>query len=206
MPSKRLLIARHGNTFDAGQTPLRVGKRTDLPLSTSGQQQAEKLGAYLRQQGILVDEVYTSSLKRTQQTAEIALRAAGQQPPMLARSLFDEIDYGPDEGKPEADVIARIGEQALADWDSQATVPDGWDVDPEVLVHGWMEFVRDILCGSAQTILVVTSNGTARFAPHITGDFEAFRQKYTLKLGTGALADFRWQNHHWQVDGWNIRP
>ena len=27
----RLIIARHGNTFEKGQTPTRVGGRTDLP-------------------------------------------------------------------------------------------------------------------------------------------------------------------------------
>jgi transcriptional regulator GlxA family with amidase domain len=28
-----LIIARHGNTFEDGETPRRVGARTDLPLS-----------------------------------------------------------------------------------------------------------------------------------------------------------------------------
>ena len=29
---RKLVIVRHGNTFRAGETPTRVGARTDLPL------------------------------------------------------------------------------------------------------------------------------------------------------------------------------
>ncbi|HAO37083.1 MAG TPA: histidine phosphatase family protein, partial [Hyphomonas sp.] len=36
----RLIIVRHGNTFDKGDTVTRVGGRTDLPLSASGLAQA----------------------------------------------------------------------------------------------------------------------------------------------------------------------
>ncbi|MEL6754250.1 MAG: histidine phosphatase family protein, partial [Pseudomonadota bacterium] len=41
-----LYIVRHGNTFDTGDTVLRVGGRTDLPLSTSGEMQATALGIH----------------------------------------------------------------------------------------------------------------------------------------------------------------
>jgi len=43
-----MLIARHGNNFDPGQTAVRVGIRTNLPLSASGRQQAINLGNYLK--------------------------------------------------------------------------------------------------------------------------------------------------------------
>ena len=39
----QLLIVRHGNTFETGETPRRVGLRTDLPLSSSGRKQANAL-------------------------------------------------------------------------------------------------------------------------------------------------------------------
>ena len=41
MGPTRLIIARHGNTFDAGDIPTRVGRRTDLPLVASGEAQAK---------------------------------------------------------------------------------------------------------------------------------------------------------------------
>jgi probable phosphoglycerate mutase len=53
---------------------------------------------------------------------------------------------------------------------------------------------------------VVTSNGIARFAPYITGDFEGFAAEHKIKLSTGALAVFKHENGPWRVEGWNIRP
>ena len=32
----RLILARHGNTFEAGETPVWVGAREDLPLTARG--------------------------------------------------------------------------------------------------------------------------------------------------------------------------
>jgi 2,3-bisphosphoglycerate-dependent phosphoglycerate mutase len=40
------VIVRHGNTFRAGETPTRVGARTDLPLVE--EERARSAGRYLR--------------------------------------------------------------------------------------------------------------------------------------------------------------
>ena len=112
-----LIIARHGNTFAPGETPRRIGVRTDLTLVESGHEQARKLGYYIRQHNLVPDRVLTSSLHRARQTGEIASIEFGIHVPVQNSSLFNEIDYGPDENKPESDVIARIGKDALAAWD-----------------------------------------------------------------------------------------
>ena len=67
-----LIIARHGNTFGPDVTPTRIGARTDLPLVESGQTQGEKLGAWLKENEVYPEVVYSSELQRTKQTAEIA--------------------------------------------------------------------------------------------------------------------------------------
>jgi len=72
-----LIIARHGNTFTAGQTPTRVGARTDLPLVDSGIEQAQRLGKWMKENGYIPEITYCSELKRTKQTAEIALQQIG---------------------------------------------------------------------------------------------------------------------------------
>ena len=41
-----IYIVRHGNTFDKGDVVTRVGARTDLGLSSSGQTQAEALAIH----------------------------------------------------------------------------------------------------------------------------------------------------------------
>jgi 2,3-bisphosphoglycerate-dependent phosphoglycerate mutase len=202
-----LLVARHGNTFAPGDVVTRVGARTDLPLVASGLEQGRKLGLYLRDNDLLPSAVFTSELKRARQTAEQALSAAGIAPPVRIDPLFNEIDYGVDENRPEAEVVARLGADALKDWDVDAVAPDGWRVDAQAIVQGWLDFgaklARDY---EGKTILVVTSNGIARFAPCLTDDFAAFRHDHTLKLSTGALCVFSHQAERWRVDGWNIRP
>ena len=209
-----LIIARHGNTFNPEDTPTRVGARTDLPLVDKGERQAEALGFYLQEHKLFPDVVYSSTLQRTRDTAKIALKTAGIKNPVYALNIFDEIDYGPDENKPEADVIARIGEEAIENWEKHGTVPPGWDANSETIIENWKNFAADIckthdtisnqVLEISETVLVVTSNGIARFAPHITGDFDGFAQNHQIKLSTGALGILSSDVESWSDKDWNI--
>ena len=201
-----LLIARHGNTFEKDQTPVRVG-RTDMPLSNSGKTQAANLGNYLKINNIHPARVYCSNLKRTQETASLALEAAGISTEPKILSMFDEIDYGPDEGKTSADVIDRIGEIALHDWETMAVPPEGWLVDTNQIVQDWMNFAKDLTSEYPNdTILVITSNGIARFAPYLTKDFFSFVQHHNIKLATGAIGSLTYKAGEWKADYWNQVP
>lgn len=199
-----LLIARHGHTFEAHQTPTRVGARTDLPLVEEGRAQARKIGAYLKANNLLPDLILTSQLKRTTEMAEIIKAEIGMPIETHPLAMFNEVDYGPDENKTEADVIARIGENAIKQWDQNATVPDGWLIDPDEIIRNWQNFANGLEVGG--TTLVITSNGIARFAPHITGEFESFRANNSLKISTGALCILKRDETEWTVKAWNIRP
>ncbi|MEO1406790.1 MAG: histidine phosphatase family protein, partial [Pseudomonadota bacterium] len=71
-----IYIVRHGNTFDKGDIVTRVGARTDLPLSSSGEAQADRLATHFRDiapNGFTA--AYCSELQRTRQTAETILQA-----------------------------------------------------------------------------------------------------------------------------------
>lgn len=202
-----LIIARHGNTFGPKDTPTRVGARTDLPLVEKGREQARKLGEYIKENNMIPDVVYSSNLQRTIETATIAIHKSGISNPVYQLDIFNEIDYGPDENKIESDVIARIGEEAIKAWDKNAVVPDGWAVDPDQIIKNWTGFAKHITeHDNDETILVVTSNGIARFAPYITGNYEAFRRQYNIKLSTGALGILEFKNSAWHVKDWNIKP
>ncbi len=191
-----LLIARHGNTFDQGEIVRRVGCGTDIPLSNSGRLQAQWLGEYLREHHPTITAVYCSTLQRTYTTAEIALKTIGSSLPIQQTNLFDEIDYGPDEGKPETEVIARLGTDVLEKWEQHNTVPNGWNVDPIAINNTWRQFANDRERDSPdQTILVVTSNGIARFAP-----------EHAVKLKTGAISLLTIEQGEWQCVYSNRRP
>ncbi|MCB1651125.1 MAG: histidine phosphatase family protein [Alphaproteobacteria bacterium] len=202
-----LIIARHGNTFGPNETPTRVGGRTDLPLVASGEDQARKLGKYLKENKLLPDVVYSATLQRTQKTAQLAIQETGLTNPIYPLDIFNEIDYGPDENMPEDTVIARVGENAIKGWNEKAIVPEGWGVDPEEIIRNWQGFA-DQICAhdDGEIVLVVTSNGIARFAPHITGDFDGFAARFPLKLSTGALGILKYEGGRWHVKDWNIRP
>ncbi len=210
-----LLIARHGNTFDSGDTILRVGKQTDLPLSNSGRKQAQSLGHFLQEKYPKIDHVIVSQLQRTQQTAAEALPGVRFE----INPFFDEIDYGVDDGKQESEVIQRIGEQALKQWEEQGIPPSGWKVEPEKIRHGWQEFAQCLVdrnnVGESgarpsqinTTILVVTSNGIARFAPYILEANLSENLSGLPKMKTGAISCFQFaQERCWGLDYWNLLP
>ncbi len=203
----RLIIARHGNTFGPNDVPRRVGRRTDLPLVASGEAQAQRIGGYLRHRGMVPDAVFAAPLKRSYDTARLAVETLGGAPPITIDVRFNEIDHGPDENQPESAVVARVGAQALRDWNEHARVPPGWRADPQAIIHDWLAFAdtcRQSFGG--QTVLVVTSNGIARFAPHLTGDFEGFRRQHGIKIATGALCFLHLQGSQWLIEQWNFRP
>ncbi len=202
----RLIIARHGNTFAKGETPRRVGGRTDLPLTVEGREQGRQIGTWLKAQDLLPEVTYCSNLQRTRETAELAIKASGYAQPVYPLAMFDEIDYGPDEDKEEADVIARIGADALKAWDNQAIVPDGWAFDPAKTIRDWKDFAQHIVDDDQDIVLVVTSNGIARFAPHITGDFDGFARSHSLKIFTGAVCVLEHSDGQWYVRHWNVKP
>lgn len=186
---RRVIIVRHGNTFDMGDVIRRVGRGTDLPLSSSGRTQAAALGHHFA--GTDFDRVVSSPLRRTRETAQA----------MADDICFDdrllEIDYGPDEGMPEDEVVARLGQDAIDLWDSDAVPPQGWLVDPAAIRADWAALLSE----SVGTTLIVTSNGIARFALDVARHDGAAR-----KLKTGAYGVIKERTDGWRVTGWNIRP
>jgi probable phosphoglycerate mutase len=202
----KIVIARHGNTFNKGDVVLRVGSRTDLPLSTSGIQQAKNLGVFLQAEQLIPDLVFCSNLQRTIQTADKIIKTMGLNVKIQQDDIFNEIDYGTDDGKPEEQVMKRLGEQALRDWEEKFIVPDGWQVSCVKMQQNWLSFAEKILtCYQGNTVLVVTSGGVAKFASFLSESLEYFKQKYTFKLSTGSasLLVNNDKDDFWQVKFWN---
>ena len=198
----RLFVVRHGNTFDAGDVVTRVGGRTDQPLSSSGRKQAEALAAHFAETRFTA--ALASPLERTRATARAILGARTDAPALLIRSFLREIDYGPDENQPEAAVVARLGDAALQAWDEDGTPPPGWLVDPAAIRAGWAALLKDIgTLGDEANILVVTSNGTARFLPDVV---DAAPDGLDRKLKTGAWGEIDVSSARAEIRAWNKRP
>ena len=201
-----IYIVRHGNTFDKGDTVTRVGARTDLPLSTSGKAQAEALAAHFKE---LVpngfDMVFCSPLLRTRQTADAILNRYDDAPEPRTLEFLREIDYGPDENQPEENVIARIGQAAIDAWDRDAIPPMGWDVDPDSLIAEWASLLNTLSApNSFPPVLIVTSNGIARFVLDAVTKMEI--EPASIKLKTGAYGLIRTYSTGATLLDWNVRP
>jgi len=193
----RLYIARHGNTFDKGDVVTRVGGRTDLPLSSSGRTQAETLAKNFA--ATTFASARSGPLKRTRDTAKAILAVQVEAPELVIELFLREIDYGPDENRPEDEVVARIGKAALEAWERDSVTPDGWRVDPAALIGNWQELFSD-LAAVPGNHLIVTSNGIARFALAA-----AAAHRPDAKLATGAYGVIDLSPAP-VVVSWNLRP
>lgn len=197
-----LIIARHGNTFNPDQTPTRVGTRTDLPLVQSGEDQALRLGHHLKSQKLIPNFIFTSNLRRTIDTARLICVAMMCTAPHTPLSFLNEIDYGIDENKPEPDVIARLGDLTLKRWNELGEMPDGWSPRPDIILNSWKFFLDGCIKEHQnKTILIVTSNGIARFALNHADNGHAI----PMKLATGSYGILKY-NEKWTVTDWNVKP
>jgi probable phosphoglycerate mutase len=197
----RLLIIRHGNTFEADEEPRRVGSKTDLPLTQSGIEQARALGGYMKLHDMVPDTVFASELQRAQQTAQIMMHDAGVDMPVQIDTRFNEIDHGPDENKTEGEIIERIGQQALDDWNEFSSVPDGWVVNPRDIQQSWIAFGEECVRErKGQTTCVVSSGGIIRFAPVLLPEPIA-----NPKVKTASMSLFVYDGQGWSCPLWNKR-
>lgn len=173
------VIVRHGNTFEAGEPPRRIGARTDLPLTAAGRAQAEALGRHFAARDLQFTRVITGPLSRARDTARLLLPFLETRPPVETASFLNEVDHGPDENQPEDAVLARIGAEALRRWDEEGLAPPGWRVDRDMRLAAWHRLFAETPTDGQ--VLLVTSNGAARFALIAAG-----LARGGLKLRTGA--------------------
>jgi probable phosphoglycerate mutase len=199
----RIVICRHGNTFDKGDVVTRVGARTDLPLSISGIDQARGLAKHFKPEtsGFNFELAFCSSLLRTYQTADFILTSGHKVKSLTILEFLTEIDYGEDENKPEEDVVARVGHDAIKLWDEKAVLPEGWDVNPEALIQSWKNLFKQYQSQNCD-ILVMTSNGIARFALDAVDEIATDAPR---KLRTAAYGIVDIENGHSKLTAWDIR-
>ena len=199
----RIVICRHGNSFDKGDVVTRIGARTDLPLSISGIDQARGLAKQFSSgtSGFEFKLAFCSSLLRTYQTADFILTSGNDVKSLNILKFLTEIDYGVGENKPEEQVVARLGRDAITLWDEKAIPPEGWDVNPEELIQSWKDFFARYMDHEGD-ILVVTSNGIARFALDAVDEITTDAPR---KLRTAAYGIIEIENGHSKLTAWDIR-
>ena len=180
----RLLLMRHGNTFEEGKQTVQVGLRTDLPLTAFGRNQAQLVAQALQKKPPQI--IFAGRLKRQIESAQIIadlLGVAVQQTPAL-----NEIDYGLWEGLTAA-AISQQWPKEYAEWNKQAKWQDNifqgtfekhWDA-----LQKWLATLQNF-----ETVLGVTSNGLLRF----------FKNE---KVKTGHLCELFLHSDRIEIGFWN---
>ena len=171
----RLIVVRHGNTFNSGEVICRVGSATDIPLTETGMKQAYAAGEMMAELGYEPEIIFHAPLQRTCQSA-VGVAASFPEAVLEEAEFLSELDYGNDDGKPEDEVVIRlgvvenpqaitpdttidelraIGKAALKKWDSEAVLPRGWYFLAEKageLEAQWQEFPVKLLSQSPATV------------------------------------------------------
>ena len=207
----RLILVRHGNTFEKGETPTQVGAQTDIPLTALGRQQAEDFARYLMGRGIDPKAIYAGALKRQTETARIVGKVLGADARVyLGETALTEVDYGLWEGL-TADEIDRGWPSEYKEWHEVARWGEGifgGEFSQHVKGIGkWLEMVRRTY-SSGDAVVAVTSNGTIRFFyTFLPGEWQRLvqeRKMEDLKVKTGHFCELLLFRDKVEVVQWNI--
>ncbi len=220
-----LLLARHGNTFEACDKIVWVGARTDLPLTAKGRDQAAALGRALVPMVPRLKRVISGPLKRTNEHAAIV---CGTLTAMLSEDKsgekrssahfrqdtderLREIDYGLWEGKTLEEIASLGGGAELRAWDSRGEWPSspGWSPPANTILSNIAVLTTELAEGLAprDVALLITSNGILKFfLKLVPGAFDDMAGRGALKVGTGHCCALRHGEKGWGVEFWNKAP
>ena len=208
----RLILVRHGNTFEKGAVCTHVG-RSDMPLTSEGLIQARRVGRHLRQENFIPSAVYSGSLSRQRQTAQaISEELCSGRAVQSGVSALDEVDYGPWEGLTTEQIIERWPAE-YTDWIEAGVWPEG--IIPgssEQRIEAIRKFVDELLAvqDPDDKVIAVSSNGVLRyFNALIPGKWEALcrdRRVKELKVATGAFCELLFSGDNIEIVSWNTLP
>lgn len=159
-----LFIARHA---EAGKSLTDAQKDTERPLTAEGRKEADAIGEFAEKLGIRFDEVVSSPLRRSKETAEAVLK---RQKKKLKLELWDEL-------RPEGEQGVMLTRLAAIGHGSQ------------VLVVGHDPYLSTLIgdmIGSGQGTIVLKKGGLARirittFSPHAKGELRWLLSPRILK-------------------------
>lgn len=206
---KTIILARHGNTFAAGDKVVWTGSSNDLPLVSKGFEQAENVAAWLQKNAIIPEQIYCSELQRTEKFAEkISDDLQLNLRPSVAPEL-GEVDYGHWTGKTDDEVIQEFGQEALDDWRFHSKFPPEkqWFETEEQVVARVGKFIEKILQSPHKNILIISSNGVLRyFLKFIDGVFDRAVLEQNFAVKTGHVCRLEYVGERLNLVSWNEKP
>lgn len=153
----RIFLIRHGEVAWNRENAY-IGA-TDLPINSEGKLQAVRLASRLEHEGI--SAIYSSSLMRARQTAEIIAERLG----LVVRLISElrEVDYGEWEGMPEAELLERYPD-VYPEWrrnPADIRIPGG-ETFAELRDRAFPAFCRIAEVHSDENVAIVAHKSTNR--------------------------------------------
>ncbi|MFM2322571.1 MAG: hypothetical protein RLZZ225_724 [Pseudomonadota bacterium] len=207
----QLILSRHGNTFSPQDAVVWVGAKQDLPLVDSGVLQAKCLGLALQKADIPLKAVYCGPLKRARDYATIVLKALSSPLKPIVDWRLNEIDYGTWSGLSNVQIQQMGQGSALSAWENSSVWPEnsGWSGSAAQIISEVKALAEDLIeqYEATDTILLISSNGRLRyFLKLISQAFEQRVANKALKVLTGNICFFLYENKKWQIKFWNKSP
>lgn len=182
-----LILARHGNTFGPGDTPVWVGANEDLELVESGLEQSRGIGKALNAAGVVPDRIIAGPLKRTRTGAALAAEQCGFSGEIEIDARLKEIDYGVWGGKSDAEIADAWGAHPIEAWRERSIPPAGagWSPSPAVIAANARAVFDSVTRerGADRVILLISSNGILRYFHALLAGAEAPPEDAKVKTG-----------------------
>lgn len=196
----RVVIVRHGNTFEAGEASRMVGKHEDVPLVARGEEQSRAVGRALR--GVAVAEVVTSPAVRCRRMSQLIVEEGGLGVEPRVEPRLGELDYGTWGGLTDEELLARFGAEMVDGWRKRGLWPMAgeWGDGPGELLAEVSAMLDELARDDHAVRVVVTHGGRARFFHEaLVGD-----RTRALKTGQAAVIEWAPGHGHWHVLGWDM--
>ncbi len=189
----RLIIARHGNTFESDEIPRYVGSQSDLHLTDQGIEQAYQLAQFFSSQNIRPDLICSGNLQRQRHTAEILSKKLSQLN-LLKETAFDEINYGVWEGLTQ-DVIEQQWPFEFKRWQQAMLWPkDIFIGSLEHHMYAIKKWLYHLQGTSYKNVIAVSSQGIIRcllsFNPGLWQQIIEEEKASEYKVRTGHFCEF----------------
>lgn len=206
-----LILVRHGNTFNAGDSVTRVGRTEDIPLVEKGRHQAMEVADALLCNNISPTAIFSSPLKRTRETADIISKVLSLKAQPIIDERLNEIDYGKWAGLSNDEIIQRYGEMDLNAWDERSVWPKNakWGGSEEQIIEDVVNFFNEVKSNFTEddTILIISSNGVLRyFLKLVPDEFKKRIEDQTFKMKTGYISTIQVVHNQITIPVWNVHP
>jgi len=207
----KLILIRHGNTFDATQTPYWVGAAEDMALTKAGLQQAAALADWLTSQKLVPTRIFAGPLSRHLAFAGVLAHRLGVERGPIKAETLNELDYGLWSGRTDPQIEGLGLGADFKVWKEGAWPQQSQWGESEALVLGRVkQFLTKLAeegVGQDETVAAISSNGLIRFFLRFCGD--QYRERLVsggLKVATGAYCLLEGESYDWRCKEWDVRP